>query len=102
MTENDGIEAVLRGAGLSDRPWEYDSSIHSWRCEHPDRYGECSCFAELVADLHEAVGRALLDYADACDENATSPLTTWREVASDLREWVEQGQHVIPPAEETR
>lgn len=42
------IERVLRENGLTDRPDLYDSSIHSWRCE---RYGGCSCFQELVADL---------------------------------------------------
>jgi hypothetical protein len=45
------IERVLRENGLTDRPDKYGSSIHSWRCEHPDRYGHCSCFAELVAEL---------------------------------------------------
>lgn len=45
----------LRGAGLTDLPAEYDSAIHGWRCSHPDMYGPCSCFAELVADLRGAV-----------------------------------------------
>lgn len=27
------------------------SSIHGWRCEHPDRYGPCGCFAGLLDDL---------------------------------------------------
>lgn len=52
--ENQIIE-VLEGAGLTDKPWEFDSSIHSWRCEHPDRYGECSCFADLVDDLMRVI-----------------------------------------------
>lgn len=45
------VERVLRENGLTDRPDLYDSSIHSWRCELPDIYGACSCFAELVDDL---------------------------------------------------
>jgi hypothetical protein len=46
------IERVLREAGLTDRPDLYDSSIHSWRCEHPDRYpGYCDCFQDLVTEL---------------------------------------------------
>lgn len=49
------IERVLRENGLTDRPDKYDSSIHSWRCEHPDRYGPCDCFAELVADLTRVI-----------------------------------------------
>lgn len=51
MAHSGEIERVLRENGLTDRPDLYDSSIHSWRCEHPDRYGPCDCFAELVADL---------------------------------------------------
>ena len=26
-------------------------SLHSWRCEYPDRYGPCTCFDDLVDDL---------------------------------------------------
>ena len=44
------IAEVLRGIGLSDLPDEYDSSIHSWRCEHPEIYGRCSCFDDAVND----------------------------------------------------
>ncbi|MDU2072532.1 MAG: hypothetical protein E7E98_08495 [Cutibacterium avidum] len=49
------IDTVLQGAGLSPRPDEFDSSIHSWRCKYPDRYGRCTCLAELVDDLVRAV-----------------------------------------------
>lgn len=49
------IEDILIGAGLTDEPWDYDSSIHSWRCEHPDRYGKCTHLQELVNDLWEMV-----------------------------------------------
>lgn len=45
------IRAVLEGAGLSDNPEEFDSSIHSWRCEYPDTYGQCTCFQELLDQL---------------------------------------------------
>lgn len=51
------IIAVLEGAGLNARPDEFDSSIHSWRCEHPDRYGYCNHFEELVEDILKAVER---------------------------------------------
>lgn len=47
----DKVRAVLVSAGLSDRPDLYDSSIHSWRCEHPDRYSHCTCLDDLVDDL---------------------------------------------------
>lgn len=51
----DEIERILREHGLTDEPSKYDGSIHSWRCEYPDRYGRCDCFAELVADLSALV-----------------------------------------------
>lgn len=51
MTKAQEIEELLRGAGLTDEPEKYDGSIHSWRCAYPDRYGKCTCFQELVADL---------------------------------------------------
>jgi DNA-directed RNA polymerase subunit N (RpoN/RPB10) len=49
------IELVLRGSGLSNEPWKYDSNIHGWRCEYPGRYGKCDCFDELLNDLVRAV-----------------------------------------------
>ena len=67
------IAEVLRGIGLSDLPDEYDSSIHSWRCEHPETYGPCDCFQELVRELAEveraaaakARGEALIEAVQA-------------------------------------
>ena len=65
---SNAIEAALRGAGLTDKPGEFDSSIHSWRCEHPETYGPCDCFQELVRELAEveraAAARALEEFAD--------------------------------------
>lgn len=58
-TRRERIESILRGAGLSDKPWAYDSSLHSWRCEHPDRYGECDCFERLLDELEEATAPPL-------------------------------------------
>lgn len=46
-----GVEGVLRGSGLTDHPEEFGDGIHSWRCEHPERYGRCVCFTELIDDL---------------------------------------------------
>lgn len=45
------IEAWARGIGMSDEPEKYHSSIHSWRCEYPDRYGRCECFKEFLDGL---------------------------------------------------
>lgn len=57
----ESVERILRENGLTDRPDLYDGSIHSWRCGHPDRYGSCECFAELVADLTEEESPVLDD-----------------------------------------
>ena len=27
------------------------SSLHGWRCDHPDVYGECDCLDELIEDV---------------------------------------------------
>ena len=51
MSVRDRIRQALVAAGLSDRPDLYDSNIHSWRCEYPDRYGHCTCLDELVDGL---------------------------------------------------
>lgn len=56
------VENILRGAGLTDEPDVFDSNIHSWRCEHPDRYGKCDCFQLLVKELAE-VERAAAEKA---------------------------------------
>ena len=53
----------MRGAGISDKPAEFDSSIHSWRCEYPDIYGACDCFGELVRDLATLIAAERADAA---------------------------------------
>lgn len=47
----DDIAVFFRGLGLTDDPAEYGDGIHGWRCEHPDRYGQCDCFEQAVTDL---------------------------------------------------
>lgn len=43
------VERVCREWGVSE---EYQpDGIHRWRCEHVDRYGPCTCFAEFITDL---------------------------------------------------
>lgn len=32
--------------------------LHSWRCKHPDRYGPCSCKADLADELAAFVAKA--------------------------------------------
>lgn len=45
------VRGVLRDHGLE----QGGGGLHSWRCDHPDRYGECDCLDELLADLHAAL-----------------------------------------------
>lgn len=57
----EGVVRVLRESGLTDRPEEFDSDIHSWRCSHPDIYGRCDCFQELAEDLAALLAASLSD-----------------------------------------
>lgn len=74
------LDEVLRGSGISDRPETFDSDIHSWRCSHPDRYGRCSCFTELIDDLvpivkkHEVAALRKAALNDSLSVNAQSTL----------------------------
>lgn len=83
------IDTVLQRAGLSSRPDEFDSSIHTWRCEHPDRYGRCTCFAELVDDLMRAVAddgtsaRPTYEVHDLTDQEGDAIVTRQRETLTD-------------------
>lgn len=43
---------------LTDEGGAPGSSLHSWRCEHPDRYGECSCVLEVAREQVEALATA--------------------------------------------
>ena len=66
----------LRGAGISDKPAEFDSSIHSWRCEYPDIYGACDCFGEMLRDLTAAVAELV------AAERADAAAVAWDEGAA--------------------
>lgn len=44
------VERVLLDEGAAP-----GSSIHSWRCEHPDRYGDCTCVAEIAQEIAAAL-----------------------------------------------
>ena len=54
-TERAALDAYLRGQGITDEPEKYDDGIHGWRCNYPDIYGRCDCFAESVDDLAAVV-----------------------------------------------
>ncbi len=65
MGDRETLADVLRAQGLADTA---NQGYHGWRCQHPDRYGACDCFAELVGDLWAAgvhVGPCAQPTADA-------------------------------------
>lgn len=58
------VMAVLRDEG-----GDPGSSLHSWRCEYPDRYGPCSCLREAASAVLDALTpkvAALTLRAEAC------------------------------------
>lgn len=95
VVDRDRLEAFLRGEGLSDRPDLYGSSIHSWRCEYPDRYGACTCFADFLDGLVAVVeGRALPE-----------PPVVWTGATTEAvaASWCHAMKHDHPgPCEESR
>lgn len=46
-------EAVLRV--FTEYGFGPGSDPHSWRCYHPDRYGECTCASELADAVLDAL-----------------------------------------------
>lgn len=82
-----GLEEVLRRSGLTDHPEEFGNGIHDWRCEHPNRYGRCSYFSELIDDLipvvkkHEAAALRRTTLSGYFGTNAQSTLL---RLAEDL------------------
>lgn len=60
MMTGDRVEAAAKA--LTAEGAAPGSSIHSWRCEYSDRYGECGC-------VHETAG-IILAAADECDRVA--------------------------------
>lgn len=49
------VDELMRAHGLTDEPARFSSSIHSWRCEYPERYGACACYQELKQDIEAFV-----------------------------------------------
>ena len=53
------------------------TSIHSWRCEHPDRYGPCDC-ADDVSRAVLAVAEPLIREQIAQEIEASRATNTFR------------------------
>jgi hypothetical protein len=63
--------AAIVAKTLLDEGCQPGSSIHSWRCEHPDRYGECTCVSEVAEEVAAALGPVLAEVrAEALREAA--------------------------------
>lgn len=61
---------------LTDEGGAPGSSLHSWRCEHPDRYGECDCL--------KWVAMSLLPVLEACwDEGWHEHYLEWQRMQGD-------------------
>jgi hypothetical protein len=76
-----GPSAAVLAAELLAEGGGPGNSIHSWRCDYPDRYGPCSCVAEtanvmstavLASDWLADVKREAARAALACVEAARS------------------------------
>jgi hypothetical protein len=53
-------EAAVRAAAkvLLDEGGGPGNSIHSWRCEYPDRFRPCDCVNEIARAMLEAAAEA--------------------------------------------
>jgi len=62
------LRVVLAENGVDEAP----ATLHSWRCEYPERYGKCDCVAELVTDLVAVVAEARTEQREADAQIAES------------------------------
>ena len=72
------LRVVLAENGVDEAP----ATLHSWRCEYPERYGKCDCIAELVTDLAAVVAEARTEGAIAAledfDRRKSFGIENWR------------------------
>lgn len=57
MSAGHTVEEVI-ASGLAEEGAGQGSSLHSWRCEHPDVYGPCTCVAEVARAVAVKLRRA--------------------------------------------
>jgi hypothetical protein len=46
VPDPEAVERVVRV--INREGGEPGNSIHSWRCEYPDRYGKCDCVEQIA------------------------------------------------------
>lgn len=96
------VEKILRGAGITDEPEQYDSNIHSWRCRYPEIYGRCDCFQELVQELEikitddmvEKAGRVMYSHWDEWDSDDVQAIGERQLMRAALSAALGGGDHV--------
>ena len=52
---NDEAAEQLIAQTISEQGGDPGSSIHSWRCEYPDRYGNCDCVEQAARAILAAL-----------------------------------------------
>lgn len=100
MTVPVGVDGVLwqqaveaAAKALTNEGAAPGSSIHSWRCEYPDRYGECGCVHETARIVLTAAFGVLQQATRA----AASPLFAAEEMALTVAlAQVERGEQPTP------
>jgi hypothetical protein len=60
-SEDVDVEATITRVATEHCLQQGAGGFHSWRCDYPDRYGECDCLAEFVADLTAALSAPVPD-----------------------------------------
>jgi len=80
---DDGEVAIVAGELLA-AGGAPGSSLHSWRCEYPERYGTCTCVRDLAASIVAALRNgAPLSFTERRQHSAERQLTSWPPLNSD-------------------
>ena len=51
---SDGLVAIVAKV-INDEGGAPGNSLHSWRCEYPDRYGACGCVDQTAQMILDAI-----------------------------------------------
>jgi len=92
----EAVEAAAKA--ILDEGGAPGHSLHSWRCEHPDRYGECDCVEQTARAALEAALPALRrqwaeEVAEAVLDHGTArPESAWRATRTAARIVREYGE----------
>ena len=48
------VEIIVRV--ITDWGGATGDGLHSWRCQYPERYGQCDCLADVAQEICDALG----------------------------------------------